>query len=89
MAFAPLGLRDKALPSLFKGMPFRGIISDLQSERRKHEKGTISNLLYKEMGNALYGSVSKGINHKVKYDIKTGRTVRMESNDISNPIISS
>jgi hypothetical protein len=88
-AFAPLVLRDKALPSLFKGMPFRGIICDLQSERCKHEKGTISNLLYKEMGNALYGSVSKGINHKVKYDIKTGRTVRMESNDISNAIISS
>jgi hypothetical protein len=88
-AFAPLSVRDKALPSIFKDMPFRTVINDLQSERRKHPQGTISNLLYKEMGNSLYGCVTKGINHKVKFDIKTGRTVRMESNDISNPILAS
>lgn len=68
-------------------MPFRGIIKDLQSKRREHKQGTISNLLYKEMGNSLYGSVTKGINHKVKFDIKTNKTVRMEGNDISNPIL--
>lgn len=70
-------------------MPFIKVISDLQSERRKHDKGTISNLLYKEMGNSLYGSVTKGINHKVKFDIKTNKTVRMEASDISNPILAS
>jgi len=70
-------------------MPFLTVISELQSERRKHEKGTIENLLYKEMGNSLYGSVTKGINHKVKFDIKTNKTVRMEASDISNPILAS
>lgn len=70
-------------------MPFRTVINDLQAERRKHLKGTIQNLLYKEMGNSLYGSVTKGINNKVKFDIKTNRTLRMESNDISNPILAS
>lgn len=70
-------------------MPFLNIINDLQAKRREHEKGTISNLLYKEMGNSLYGSVTKGINHKVKFDIKTNRTVRMEASDISNPILAS
>jgi hypothetical protein len=88
-AFAPLSVRDKPLSEIFKDMPFSGVISSLQAERRKHLKGTIQNLLYKEMGNCLYGSVTKGINHKVKFDIKTNRTIRMESNEISNPIIAS
>lgn len=70
-------------------MPFRTIISELQAERRKHPKGTISNLLYKEMGNSLYGSVTKGISHKMKFDIKTNKTIRMEASDISNPILAS
>jgi len=68
-------------------MPFKAVISELQSKRRDHEKGTISNLLYKEMGNSLYGSVTKGISHKMKFDIKTNKTLRMEASDISNPIL--
>jgi len=68
-------------------MPFRRVISELQSKRGEHEKGTISNLLYKEMGNSLYGSVTKGISHKMKFDIKTNKTIRMEASDISNPIL--
>jgi hypothetical protein len=70
-------------------MPFRKVIGNLQSERRKHDKGTISNLLYKEMGNSLYGSVTKGMSHKMKFDIKSNKTVRMEASDISNPILAS
>jgi hypothetical protein len=70
-------------------MPFREVISELQSERRKHKKGTIANLLYKEMGNSIYGSVAKGISDKVRYDIKTDRMIRMEANDIANPILAS
>jgi hypothetical protein len=70
-------------------MPFRGVISELQSERRKHKKGTIANLLYKEMGNCLYGSVTRGMNHKMRFDIKSNKTVRMEGSDLSNPILAS
>jgi hypothetical protein len=70
-------------------MPFRDVITDLQHERAKHPKGTISNLLYKEMGNSIYGAVCRGMTHKVRYDIKTDRMVRMESSEISNPILGS
>ena len=70
-------------------LPFYEIISELQKLRREHPKGTIQNLLYKEMGNSLYGSVAKGLSHKMKYDIKADKTVRMESGPISNPIMAS
>jgi len=41
------------------------------------------------MGNSIYGSTARGISNKKKFDIKTGRTLRMESSELSNPIIAS
>jgi hypothetical protein len=70
-------------------LPFSEIVSDLQKKRGEHRKGTLENLLYKEMGNSLYGSVAKGISNKMRYDIKTNKTVRMEAGSISNPIMAS
>jgi hypothetical protein len=41
--------------------PFGDIISDIQAKRRAFPKGTISNLLYKELGNSIYGSLVRGM----------------------------
>jgi hypothetical protein len=69
--------------------PFKSIIKEIQAERRKYPKGTIENLTNKEMANSIYGSTARGISNKKKFDIKTGRTLRMESGELSNPIIAS
>ena len=69
--------------------PYFECIKELQSKRREYEKGTINNALYKEIGNSIYGLVVRGINNKMKFDIKSGKTIRMNSNDLSNPIIAS
>lgn len=69
--------------------PFLNIISNIQSLRREFPKGSISNLMYKEIGNSIYGTVVKGISDKRKFDIKTGKTLRMESSILSNPLIAS
>lgn len=69
--------------------PFKNIIKELQTERRKYPKGTINNLLNKELANSQYGNTARGISNKKKFDIKTGRTLRMESSELSNPIIAS
>jgi hypothetical protein len=47
------------------------------------------NLLYKEMGNSIYGNVVRGIADKRKFDIKTGRNLRIDSTELSNPILAS
>jgi hypothetical protein len=89
-AFPPRDLFNiNKFTSLYMDLPFYEVISDLQSARIKHPKGTIQNLLYKEMGNSLYGSVSKGLSNKMKYDIKMGKTVRMEAGALTNPIMAS
>jgi hypothetical protein len=69
--------------------PFQTIIAEVQSLRKEYPKGDIMNLLYKEMGNSIYGNVVRGIANKRKFDIKTGRNLRIDSTELSNPILAS
>jgi hypothetical protein len=69
--------------------PFNSILSIVQEQRREHKKGTISNLIYKEIGNSIYGSVVRGIGNKRKFDIKSKGMVRMLGDDLTNPLIAS
>lgn len=69
--------------------PFSTVLNLVQEKRREYPKGTISNLIYKEIGNSIYGSVVRGIGDKRKFDVKSGGTVRMVGDDLTNPIIAS
>jgi len=69
--------------------PFSSIVQLVQEQRREHQKGTISNLMYKEIGNSIYGSVVRGIGNKRKFDIKSKGTVRMVGDELTNPLIAS
>jgi hypothetical protein len=69
--------------------PFKVIVTDLLAKRKKYPKGTLGNLMEKEKVNSIYGNIVRGISNKKKFDIKTGRTLRMEGSVLSNPIIAS
>ena len=69
--------------------PFKTIVNLVQERRREHSKGTISNMIYKEIGNSIYGSVVRGIGNKRKFDIKSQGTVRMHGDELTNPLIAS
>jgi hypothetical protein len=74
----------------FKSLkPFETILKLVQEKRREYAKGTINNLMYKEIGNSIYGSVVRGISNKKKFDIKTQSTQRLLGDDLSNPLIAS
>lgn len=74
---------------VLRQQPFRDIIITLQGERSKHPKNTLGNLMEKEKANSIYGNVVRGMSNKKKFDIKSGRTIRMEGSSLSNPIIAS
>lgn len=79
-------------PDEDKGMPikpFYAIIKDIQKQRRVYPKGNINNLLYKEMGNSIYGNVVRGLGNKKVIDSQTGQSIRILGTDLSNPIIAS
>ena len=69
--------------------PFETIVKQVQEKRGEYAKGTISNLMYKEIGNSIYGSVVRGMSNKRKFDIKTKTTQRLNGDDLSNPLIAS
>lgn len=69
--------------------PFASCIKEIQRLRGLYPKGTIGNLLYKEIGNSLYGLTARGLNDKRKFDIKSQGMKRMVGNDLSNPLIAS
>jgi hypothetical protein len=69
--------------------PFASILKTVQDQRREYPKGTISNMMYKEIGNSIYGSVVRGIGNKRKYDIRSKGTIRMIGDNLTNPLIAS
>lgn len=69
--------------------PFASIIKEIQAKRKEHQKGTVLNLLYKEMGNSIYGNVVRGMSNKKSFDTKTGKMFRVGATEISNPILAS
>jgi hypothetical protein len=69
--------------------PFAEILKQIQAKRREYPKGTINNLMYKEIGNSIYGSTVRGMGNKRRFDIKTGTSVRVEGDDLTNPLIAS
>lgn len=69
--------------------PFKEIIQSLQAKRREYPKGHVLNSLYKELTNSIYGNVVRGMSNKLSFDTKTGKTVRMNATELSNPILAS
>lgn len=47
------------------------------------------NLLYKEMGNSIYGNVVRGMSNKKSFDTLTGKSCRVTGTDLSNPVLAS
>lgn len=75
--------------TVMKLKPFYEIISKIQTKRREHPKGHILNLMYKEMGNSIYGNVVRGISNKKGLDTKSGKFFKITGSELSNPILAS
>lgn len=69
--------------------PYRQIMSDLQRKRRSHPKKSFYDLMYKLIGNSIYGLASQGISGKKTFDVKTKSYVKVSGGELSNPILAS
>ena len=69
--------------------PFLAIIIEIKRLRRENPKGTIMNMLYKEMGNSIYGNVVRGLSNKKSFDTLTGMSFRVTGTDLYIPILAS
>jgi hypothetical protein len=69
--------------------PFFKILKDIQGFRRTYPKGTINNMLYKEIGNGIYGNVCRGMSNKKTFDPITKKSFRVTATNLTNPILGS
>lgn len=69
--------------------PYLAIMKGLQEKRREHPKKSFLNLLYKEIGNSIYGQTSMGISDKKAFDVKTNGYVRINGGELTNPLLAS
>lgn len=51
-------------------MAFAGYLGQLASERAKHPKGSIGNLLCKELGNGFYGKTAQAVEYRTIRDLR-------------------
>ena len=85
----PLEKRAPTQSEINEAFPFKNIIKTVQAKRREFAKGTISNLMYKEMGNSVYGSLVRGMGDKKRFDNRTREMMRLPAHKLSNPLLAS
>ena len=74
-----------------KGMerPFRGFTTRCIEERKKHPKGSLENLFWKELVNSTYGKTAQGLRERRIYDLRDKTTKKLEQSKITNPVYAS
>jgi hypothetical protein len=74
--------------TLYKS-PFRSIVKKLQSLRRLYPKKTFYNLMYKEIGNSIYGQIAMGLSGKNKFDVSSNSYKKIQGSFLTNPLLAS
>ena len=67
--------------------PFEEFARDTQ-RRRGNVKGSFENLVWKEIGNALYGKTAQGLTPKTAFDPRSGESKLLGPSEITNPYFS-
>ena len=52
--------------------PFLSFVKFIRNKRKQHEKGSLFELLWKEIGNSLYGKLAQGLKGKTTFDVQDG-----------------
>lgn len=73
------------LPASFDVRPFEAFIIGCTHRRKMHTKGSLDELLWKEIGNSTYGKTAQGLRHKRVFDSRSGEHVDLPPSQITNP----
>lgn len=65
---------------------FESYVKMVLKERRKQVKGGFEELLWKELGNVLYGKIAQGLRGKNAFDIESGLSTALPYTNLTNPL---
>jgi hypothetical protein len=69
--------------------PYADVIKYLLEQRSLYEKGTLYNLLYKQLGNSIYGQTGQGFRAFKRFNSRSNSLEEIGTSLLSNPVISS
>jgi hypothetical protein len=67
--------------------PFELVIRELSRRRGEHEKGSLQNEMFKQLGNSLYGKLGQGIKGTTSYNTRDDRRIEIGPSPITNPYL--
>ncbi len=67
--------------------PFELVIGELTRRRAEHDKGTLHNEMFKQLGNSLYGKLGQGIKGTTVYNTRSDRREVIGPCSITNPYL--
>ena len=76
-------LNGVILPASSDHRPFESFIVACASARRSHEKGSLFELFWKELGNSTYGKTAQGLMEKRCFDSRSGKHVNLPPSRIT------
>lgn len=74
-----------SLPASFDVRPFEAFVLACTQRRKQYEKGSLDELLWKEIGNSTYGKTAQGLRRKRVFDSRSGQHVELPPSQITNP----
>jgi len=73
------------LPADFDARPFEEFILDCTRRRKNYAKGSLEELLWKEIGNGTYGKIAQGLRNKRCFNSRSGDYQELPPSRITNP----
>ena len=73
------------LPTDSSVKPFAEFINSCTAHRKSHQKGSVFELFWKEIGNSTYGKTAQGLRPKRCFDTRTADMRQLPESEISNP----
>lgn len=68
---------------------FADFMTIVRTNRKKFDKGSFEEKLWKEIGNSLYGKTAQGLVGKTAFDVQKGISSKVPSSPITNPYFAS
>lgn len=68
---------------------FVDFMAIIRANRKKFDKGSFEEKLWKEIGNSLYGKTAQGLVGKTAFDVQKGISSKVPSSPITNPYFAS
>lgn len=68
---------------------FADFMTIVRDNRKKYDKGSLEEKLWKEIGNSLYGKTAQGLVGKTAFDVQKGISSKVPSSPITNPYFAS